>query len=84
MDQRNTYPSDLTDKEWEVLEKLVPGDSKLGRPARYPKREILNSIFYIVRSGCAWRMMPPRPAAVEDLLLLLYEVEAMRALAGDP
>lgn len=58
MDQRNTYPSDLTDKEWEVLEKLVPGDSKLGRPARYPKREILNSIFYIVRSGCAWRMMP--------------------------
>lgn len=58
MDQRNTYPSDLTDKEWDVLKKLVPGNSKLGRPARYARREIVNAIFYIVRSGCAWRMMP--------------------------
>lgn len=58
MDQRNIYPSDLTDKEWGVLEALVPGKSKLGRPARYAKRDILNAIFYIVRSGCSWRMMP--------------------------
>ena len=58
MSQRAIYPSDLTDKEWDVLKKLVPGESKLGRPARYPKREILNAMFYIVRSGCAWRMLP--------------------------
>ena len=58
MSQRSIYPSDLTDKEWEVLKPLVPGESKLGRPARYTKREILNGILYIVRSGCAWRMLP--------------------------
>ncbi|NBB78227.1 MAG: transposase [Verrucomicrobia bacterium] len=40
------------------LEPLIPGGSKLGRPARYSKREIANAIFYLVRSGCAWRMMP--------------------------
>ena len=52
------YPSDLTDREWRVLEPLVPGEKKLGRPAKYSKRIILNAIFYLVRSGCAWRMLP--------------------------
>lgn len=55
---REKYPSDLTDKEWAFLEPLIPGDAKLGRPPRYCKREIANAIFYLVRSGCAWRMMP--------------------------
>jgi len=58
MDQREIYPSDLTDKEWDTIKKIIPGESKLWRPARYAKREILNAIFYIVRSGCAWRMLP--------------------------
>ena len=55
---RDSYPSDLTDKEWALLEPLIPGGSKLGRPPRYSKREIVNAIFYLVRSGCAWRMIP--------------------------
>ena len=55
---RETYPSDLTDKEWRVLEPLIPGGKKLGRPPKYPKRDVLNAIFYLVRSGCAWRMLP--------------------------
>lgn len=58
MVSRHIYPSDLTDAEWAVLESLIPGDQKLGRPPRYPKREIVNAIFYLVRSGCAWRMLP--------------------------
>lgn len=58
MAKRAVYPSDLTDAEWAVLEPLIPGEHKLGRPARYPKREIVNAIFYLVRSGCAWRMLP--------------------------
>lgn len=55
---RERYPSDLTDTEWRVLEPLVPGGRRLGRPVKYSKRAILNAIFYLVRSGCAWRMLP--------------------------
>lgn len=54
---RETYPSDLTDAEWSFIEPLIPGEQRLGRPARYSKREILNAIFYLLRSGCSWRML---------------------------
>ena len=55
---REPYPSDLTDAEWQVLSPLIPGPAKLGRPPRYEKRAVLNAIFYVVRSGCSWRMLP--------------------------
>ena len=53
-----TYPSDLRDEEWALLDGLIPRARKAGRPEKYPKRAILNAIFYLVRSGCAWRMLP--------------------------
>lgn len=52
------YPSDLTDEEWSVIEPLIPGPACLGRPPRHEKRKVLDGIFYLVRSGIAWRMMP--------------------------
>ena len=52
------YPSDLTDIEWALLDRLIPRARKVGRPEKYSKREILNAIFYLVRSGCPWRMLP--------------------------
>ena len=55
---RQPYPSDVTDHEWELIHHLVPPAKSGGRPEDYPKREILNGIFYVVRSGCAWRMLP--------------------------
>ena len=60
MAAKNTprYPSDLTDAEWAILDPLIPRARKAGRPEKYPKREILNAIFYLVRSGCPWRMLP--------------------------
>jgi putative transposase len=58
MVRRHCYPSDLTDREWAVLRLLIPGKHMLGRPPRYSKRSIVNAIFYLVRSGCAWRMLP--------------------------
>ena len=58
MQNEESYPSDLTDIEWELIEPLMPGPQKLGRPARYEKRAILNAVFYVVRSGCSWRMLP--------------------------
>src|SRR4028119_1712831 len=52
------YPSDLTDVEWRHLEPLLPAPKSTGRPRQWSLRLILNSIFYLVRSGCAWRMLP--------------------------
>lgn len=54
------YPSDLSDTEWQILVLVLPSSSqpKRGRPRTRDLREILNAIFYVLRSGCAWRMMP--------------------------
>ena len=54
---RDKYPSDLTDKEWKALKPLLPRARPGGRPEKYSKREIANAIFYLVRSGCSWRML---------------------------
>lgn len=52
------YPSDLTDAEWVLLEPLIPQAKMGGRPEEWPKREIVNAILYVLRSGCPWRMLP--------------------------
>jgi putative transposase len=52
------YPSDLTRTQWKRLKRLLPPAKPGGRPRWVKLREILNGIFYIVRGGCAWRMMP--------------------------
>jgi putative transposase len=58
MEPRTPYPTDLSDKEWDLIKHLVPEAKLGGRPEKYPKREILNGIFYILRGGCAWRLLP--------------------------
>lgn len=55
---RRGYPTDLSEREWQVLEPLVPPIRAGGRPAQYTRREILNAILYVLRSGCQWRMLP--------------------------
>jgi putative transposase len=55
---RRAYPSDLTDKQWELLESLIPLPSLEGRPATVERREIVNAILYVLRSGCPWRLLP--------------------------
>ncbi|HEX6012450.1 MAG TPA: IS5 family transposase [Geminicoccaceae bacterium] len=52
------FPSDLTDAEWAVLAPLLPKPSPVGRPPSWPMREILNAIFYVLRGGIPWRMLP--------------------------
>jgi transposase len=52
------YGSDLTDGEWEIIASFMPPPAKTGRPREWPMREIMNGIFYVLRSGCAWRMIP--------------------------
>ncbi len=59
MDQinRKTYSTDLDDTAWEAILPLLP-HATTGRPREWPLRVLLNAIFYIVRSGCAWRLLP--------------------------
>jgi transposase len=58
MANQEPYPSDVNDREWELLGPLVTVPEKLGRPPRHDRRRVLNAIFYVVRSGCAWRLLP--------------------------
>lgn len=55
------YPTNLTDEEWEQIQSLVPkpksGRGKRGRPA-LDRRVLMNAILYVVRGGCAWRLLP--------------------------
>ena len=55
--QRLAYTTDLTDEEWQILEPLLPPEKAGGRPRKYPMREVLNGIQYVLRGG-AWRLMP--------------------------
>ncbi|MDB5407681.1 MAG: transposase [Rhodospirillales bacterium] len=52
------YGSDLTDVEWTIIAPLLPPPEKTGRPRRWPMRDMMNAIFYVLRSGCPWRMVP--------------------------
>jgi putative transposase len=55
---REAYPSDLSDAEWEFVAPLIPPAKSGGRPRTVDIREVLDAIFYVLRSGCAWRMLP--------------------------
>jgi putative transposase len=55
---RRTYPTDLSYVEWRCLEDHLPVSRNHGRPRLHSPREILNAIFYILKSGCAWRLLP--------------------------
>ena len=56
--ERQAYPTDLTEAEWEILGPLIPPAKPGGRPRRVDIREVLNALVYVLRSGCAWRYVP--------------------------
>ena len=56
--ERQAYPSDLSDAQWLLLEPLLPPAKPGGRPRTVNVREIVNGIFYVLRTGCAWRYLP--------------------------
>src|SRR6476619_1302386 len=58
---RKVYPSDLTDEQWVIVEPMIPPAKQHprgGRPREVDMREVLNTIFYLHRSGCQWDMLP--------------------------
>ena len=57
MIEQQTYPSDLTDEEWAIIEILIPGND-LGRKRNVDMRDVINGIFYVTRTSCPWRYVP--------------------------
>jgi putative transposase len=56
--KRRYYSSDLTNREWAILEPLIPPPKPGGRPCRWERREIVDAILYVLRSGGIWRLLP--------------------------
>lgn len=52
------YETDLTTREWHLIEAVLPPPCDEGRPRKWPWREIVNAIFYVLRGGIAWRLLP--------------------------
>lgn len=57
MSQRQPYPTDLTDEQWALVEPLLPKATR-GRKPVHSRREMLNALLYLTRTGCQWRMLP--------------------------
>ena len=57
--KRRVYSSDVTEEEWAILEPFIPAAKEGGRPQEIERREILNGILYVLRSGCRLSHDPP-------------------------
>ena len=71
--ERKPYETDLSDAEWAIIEPLIPGGKPGGRPRETNIREVINAVFYLLRTGCAWRHLPhdfPPPGTVYDYFSL--------------
>ncbi len=57
---RKAYPTDMDDTEWDLIKSMIPAERKRkrGKKREVDMREVINAIFYILRAGCSWRMMP--------------------------
>ncbi len=58
MKKNQRYPTDLTDRQWNCIKELIPPAKPGGRPRSLEMRAVINAIWYIVVSGCQWRMLP--------------------------
>jgi len=62
------YPTDMTDAQWQAIVRLIPPAKDGGRPREVNMRSLVDGIFYLVRTGCAWRMLPKERERLYDLL----------------
>jgi len=57
MSERQAYPTDLTDEQWALVAPLLPKATR-GRKPVHSRREMINALLYLARTGCQWRMLP--------------------------
>ena len=57
---RKRYNTDVTDAEWRLIEAVLPlpKGGRTGRPPKYSRREMVNAMLYVLRTGCSWRLLP--------------------------
>lgn len=55
---RRRYDTDLTDVQWELIAPMIPRARAGGRPRKASSRELVDAIFYFLRAGVAWRLLP--------------------------
>lgn len=55
---RRSYSTDLSDAEWQLIDPHIPPHRPGGRPPLHPRRELVNAMSYVLRTGCAWRLLP--------------------------
>ncbi len=72
--KRAPYPSDLTTRQWQLIEPLLPPPKPGGRAREVDLREVVNGICYMSRSGCAWRMLPHDSVFVKIVVVFFYSV----------
>ncbi len=77
---RQKYDSDLSDRQWNLIKDFIPplksNTITGGRPAKYERREIMNTILYVARTGCQWRMLPhdvPKWKTAHTYFILWHE-----------
>jgi putative transposase len=77
---RKSYPTDLTDMEWEILSPLIPPAKSGGHPRTTDMREICNAIYYHLKTGCQWNMQQARFPTKFNGIQLLPQVAAQGSL----
>src|SRR5258708_39134662 len=77
-----TYPSDLTDTEWPCVQRYLPPVSTRGRPRTHSLRRILDAIFSVVRTGCAWRYLPSDLPPWQTVLIVCTQMTQSDVLTG--
>ena len=77
------YPTDLTDTQWAVLAPLIPAAKAGGRPRTTDMREVVNAVFYVLRGGCQWRLLPKDFPPYQTGLRLLSKLAVVGDLGTD-
>lgn len=83
MTERKAYSTDLSDKQWQLIEPLMPPPKTRGRKRKVDMREVVNSILYISRTGCQWRNLPHdllRKSTVWDYFKRFKEDGTLKAI----
>ena len=78
------YPSDLTDKEWKLVEPLIPPAKRGGRRRSVDMRAVVNGLMYVLGTGCQWRYVPKDLPPQEHDLPLFWPVDLSRRDRSHP